>query len=322
MKILKLIPRRALATLSLAAITLSAHTHAHAWNDFGHMVVAAIAYPQLTDTTRARVDALLKLNPDYAKWVDGVPDKDQGVTAFVMAARWPDAIKRNPDYTSDGADNGETPTDATASQNIGYGDHLRHKYWHYKDIPFSTDGSAVQDPKQPNVGTQIGEFKKTIASDTASDDLKSYDLAWLLHLTGDSHQPLHATSRFSSDLPQGDQGGNKQALCASPCKSELHAFWDDVLGRSEKPSAAIRAAAKKTLFVPPSDEQSQILDENTWLDESFEAAKSYAYAPPVNAGPSPYHLTPEYKAQAKKVARERVALAGARLANLLNTMLK
>jgi hypothetical protein len=27
---------------------------------------------------------------------------------------------------------------------------------------------------------------------SASDDVKSYDLLWLIHLVGDTHQPLHA----------------------------------------------------------------------------------------------------------------------------------
>ena len=38
----------------------------------------------------------------------------------------------------------------------------------------------------------------------ADDDVKSYDMVWLLHLVGDVHQPLHATSRFSAASPQGD----------------------------------------------------------------------------------------------------------------------
>jgi hypothetical protein len=46
------------------------------------------------------------------------------------------------------------------------------------------------------------------------------------------------------------------------------------------------------------------------------------YVGPVGPGKGPFTLTPEYLATAQQVARERVALAGARLANLLNGELK
>src|SRR5262245_48474805 len=42
----------------------------------------------------------------------------------------------------------------------------------------------------------------------ADDDVRSYDLVWLIHLVGDAHQPLHATARFSKTFPDGDAGGN------------------------------------------------------------------------------------------------------------------
>lgn len=45
----------------------------------------------------------------------------------------------------------------------------------------------------------------------ASDDVRSYDLVWLLHLVGDLHQPLHATSRFSNGLDDA-RGGNDEKV--------------------------------------------------------------------------------------------------------------
>jgi hypothetical protein len=37
---------------------------------------------------------------------------------------------------------------------------------------------------------------------------------------GDIHQPLHAVSRFTHELPQGDLGGNRVRLCAPPCRRD------------------------------------------------------------------------------------------------------
>jgi hypothetical protein len=308
----------AIATCLIALVS----SNAQAWNNYGHMLVAAIAYEDLkaTPLVRAKVDALIKLNPQYKTWINGVAAPQVGASAFLMASRWPDAIKHASDYVDDGKDRGETPVEPVASQNIGYKDHSRHKYWHYKDVGFSTDGTPVLPAKIPNVSTTIVRFRATLASTTASVDLKSYDLSWLTHLVGDVHQPLHATSRFTSDHQHGDIGGNTVALCAAPCKDDLHAFWDDVLGKDDNPAAAI-AAAK---LIPPAPSAiARITDVETWVKESFVAAKADAYVAPIGPdGHGPYLLDDNYRSHAKGVAEQRVALAGARLANLIRTALK
>lgn len=97
----------------------------------------------------------------------------------------------------------------------------------------SPDGTPVLATPTPNAEDRITLFAQTIASTTATDALKSYDLTWLIHLVGDIHQPLHATTRFTADAPSGDEGGNLVSVsCSSSadCPSELHAVWDDVLG--------------------------------------------------------------------------------------------
>jgi hypothetical protein len=286
-----------------------------AWNSFGHMTVAAAAYERLTPTTKTKVAALLKVNPNYAEWVAGVPAPDRDRIAFVLAATWPDVIKHAPGYVNDG----DQPKGADASQNVGYSDKLMHKYWHYIDMPFSPDGTSLKQPVPPNAKTQIAAFRDVLKSPTASDDLKSYDLVWLLHIVGDVHQPLHTTSRFDKDQPDGDRGGNLVALRAPPCKDELHAFWDDLLGMQTDPAAAIKKAGK---LPAAKAAQAAISDEATWVTEGFDAAKELVYAAPVGVGAGPFTLNPAYKAAAKKVAAERVALAGARLANLIDEALK
>jgi hypothetical protein len=57
-----------------------------AWFNGGHMVVAYIAYRNLTPETRSRVDALLKRNDMYASWTKGVAKTQRGLVAFVKAA--------------------------------------------------------------------------------------------------------------------------------------------------------------------------------------------------------------------------------------------
>jgi len=251
---------------------------AMAWNGFGHMEVAAVAWEALTPTARIRVTALLKLNPDYETWIRGASDGERDKVSFMVASVWADTIKRNPRYRNDGSANGNRPPHSPeASQNIGYADTFRHRYWHFIDVPFSTDGTKLVEPEKPNAQTQIAMFRAALAPNSgASEDVRSYDLVWLIHLVGDVHQPLHSTSRFIREQPEGDAGGNLVAIRCPGCSSDrvLHAFWDDVLGSGNSPSQAAAAAAQ----LPKADASlAAIADENVWIDESVRVAKTYGH---------------------------------------------
>ena len=251
----------------------------------------------------------------------GVAAKDKDRIAFVKASGRADDIKRDPAYKQDGTHNGNRPSGPNSARNIGYTDKLQHKYWHFIDMPFSPDGTTLVTPSVPNAQTQIALFRETLKSTMASNNVKSYDLVWLLHLVGDVHQPLHATSRFNEVQTAGDDGGNGVAICWNPCKSKgkLHAFWDDILGTSKKPSSAIT----KANGLPPADAQlAAISGEATWIDESFQVAQAQVYVSPIGVGPGPYVLDDSYKAAAQEIAAQRIALAGVRLANVLNEALK
>jgi S1/P1 Nuclease len=297
--------------LTFCALCLTLIRPACAWNSFGHMLIAASAYEQLTPAAHARITSLLQLNPDYPKWVSRASRSERDEVAFVMAATWADEIKSEPGYENDG----ERPSGPDAARNIGYADRLQHRYWHYIDLPFSTDHTPLVKPASPNAETQIALFRKTLGSAGASDELKSYDLVWLIHLVGDVHQPLHATSRFTRTQPDGDAGGNRVALCARPCREELHAFWDDLPGTATNPMVAIRRAAH---LPRPDARVGAIDDERQWIRESFAIAQNSVYIPPIGDGPGPWHLDGPYRSIAHRVAGDRLGLAAARLAHVLN----
>lgn len=56
-----------------------------------------------------------------------------------------------------------------------------------------------------------------------------FNLRFLIHYVGDVHQPLHATSRYTQDYPNGDAGGNLYPLADMGNIDELHALWDSVI---------------------------------------------------------------------------------------------
>jgi hypothetical protein len=51
------------------------------------------------------VGVLLKLNPYYPRWIKEIPagtsQQDEDVVIFMLAATWPDQIKRDPKYKAD-----------------------------------------------------------------------------------------------------------------------------------------------------------------------------------------------------------------------------
>ena len=313
----------ALAVLLVLVFTAPSY----AWFDAGHMAVAYLAYQKLSQPEKDRIDVLLRFNPSYNKWRASLPsstsEADKRMLIFMIAATWPDQIKSDHTYTDDGTAGGNIPDGPKSSRNIGYQDHLRHKYWHFVDLPLVQDGTILTKKQKkvptPNALTQIKVFRTVLASDRP-DALKSYDLVWLLHLVGDVHQPLHCTQRFGKTQPTGDAGGNFVKLCDAPCKLVLHAFWDGLPGDNSSPFFAVNVGKG----MPEADSTlAGIADADVWINESFQLASNSVYVnPPIGLGAGPFTITDDYRKNALDIARARVALGGARLANILKDELK
>jgi len=304
--------------------TMSVSSAARAWNDFGHMAVAAVAFKKLKPKAKTRAAQLLKLNPRYANWIVGARKSDEPRIAFMRAATWADAIKSDRAYKDDGSPG--------AGQGPGYLDLLRHPTWHYVNRPFSRDGTPLVDGAVPNVASQITALRTELCAAATSDEQKSYDLAWLLHLVGDVHQPLHCVARFDRATASGDRGGNlvkiagnaQPPVCDDPryCPfgppEDLHAFYDAIVGAGyytgEVETAANALPAAKS-------EKAAISDVDAWVQEGFELAQTAVYVSPINAGAGPFTIDAAYQSAALKLGRERMSLAGARLAALVNECL-
>ena len=244
----------------------------------------------------------------------------------MRAATWAHSIKSDKGYKQD------DPTAPTASQNIGYADKLRHAYWHYVDKPFSPDGTPLIEPSAPNAATQIPILRAALSAPHTSKDVKSYDLVWLVHLVGDVHQPLHCVSRFDAEDRGGDRGGNsvkitgnsQPPVCDDPryCPfgppNELHAFFDDITGSGYATEPAEKAAS---LLPKPDAAKAIVRDEKVWIQEGFELAQSAIYVSPIGIGQGPFTISAAYQTAAQQLGEQRIALAGSRLANLLNDAL-
>jgi hypothetical protein len=345
----------------LAALLFALPTQLWAWGNTGHEAVAYIAWQQMTPAARARAVQLLKLVPTlqtptgktvpgYSDWVNDLPaglsPDDQNLYLFMRAATWPDSIKHVGFTDSDVA-----PAGVTTDVNIGFTDTKSHGYWHFVDAAFASDDSSVPPTPVLNAASQIAALRTAIASGE-TDALESYDMIWLEHLAGDVHQPLHGTVRYFAG--KGDEGGNTvkiklpvpmehqfEGTLSKSAPTELHAFWDDLPGEGEPGPALPNAAAFAQPLPPASSDKVADTDPNDWASESLTLAQSDAYKnPPIGKSPAPsaststrsrssrgsssssYLITQAYYDQAMKDAQARVALAGARLAKVMNDNLK
>lgn len=164
----------------------------------------------------------------------------------------------------------------------------------------------------------------------------------LIHFEGDIHQPLHC-------VDWNDKGGNGYFIAGVPFTdlskkkpANLHAFWDRAyrfgvqggkvveLFRSpwpaERPPVAaygvVKTQAAKIMQRYPLSGMTELAglgDAHAWARESYGYACRFGY--PRGPHPGDFEvvtLTPVFVTEAHDVACRRIALAGYRLANLLN----
>ena len=287
--------------------------NAQAWNGPGHMTVARIAYSNLNDNTRTRVDRLLRSHPDFTRirqrtgLQQGHPDF--GLAVFMRAATWPDDIRSDPRFHADG----RPPTPLLA----GFPSMERHTGWHFIDTPFSPDGTQTAPAPEPNAITELPRLISEIGNPAFPRNIQAYDLSWLLHLAGDIHQPLHSMARFTAQHgpPEGDRGGNLLTLSGT----NLHSFWDSLLGTNTARSAVKRQG---TTIMNQFPQQGQAeTSPQAWAEESFGLRDQvYIVDPDGDGSPTP-RITTTYRNASRRKARERAALAGYRIAAILNERL-
>ena len=253
-------------------------------------MVAAIAARELRPQVRNRIDILLQTGGD-ARTRD-----------LYGAACWADDTKNR-----------------------------RTGHWHYIDLYFRSDGRpTLLKPEAENVDWAIAKFSKVLADKSASTADRAQALRYLIHFVGDAHQPLHAASRETHDMPAGDAGGNRVEIQAVKGihmrRPSLHLLWDfgcglfrDVdrpLGEATK--AEIERMADRILKDYPvsSLPHKNDLSPADWSREGFEISKSFVYS----FGPSG-EISDTYLAKGKNICELRLAQAGHRLALLLNHLL-
>jgi hypothetical protein len=293
-------------------------TSVHAWNDTGHKVVSRIAWEYMTPQARAKAIALLEAAPSDADLAnllvtDARPLAVREREFFLRASTWADMMR-----------DGKFPA-------------RREKYhkssWHYINFFWepAPDGAPKErndmKPEPKNSVERLQYFQAVLADTSQQQSERAITLAWILHLVGDIHQPLHNSARVTATEPQGDRGGNLFLLDTTSTVRNLHSYWDGILNLtfSQKPVESEEAfinriAQSIVVHHPQAKMQSRLKpgEFEAWAKEGDASAKNAVYPSWLRR----YEMPPEkYRKSAYRVAELAIALAGYRLAEMLNRLL-
>ena len=313
------------------------------------MVVAEIAWRQFDQRQRQQIGELLKQHPHYEKLLLArKPDASLGVSdaqwAFIRAAVWPDLVRPARPGTE-----GETYKTRDIT------DYHRGP-WHYTSTPWTMPSTrptlssttatttrrvpSSQPSTQPHedILTALKANAQTLADLHAAGKDRAVALAWVEHLVGDIHQPLHAITMFSPDLPEGDRGGNEIVIRGEGTVTRLHSYWDSVMGTSDAYEAVdflaedilndpqlarvkLGELAERPAFPQWADESFRYAKAVTYLNGRLRFAMSKDYYDKVITDADVPNVPISYYANTRALSRRRIALAGYRLAEQVATLL-
>jgi len=189
--------------------------------------------------------------------------------------------------------------------------------WHFIDVNIheNPNPSDLSDycPDGNCVTNQIGEWIKILKNPNNSQPQREEALKFIVHLVGDLHQPLHCSD-------DNDKGGNDKKVRFFKRKVKLHALWDNVIESSgtEDPVTLARKLEDKI----NGQEAAAWKKGNAanWAIESWSIAKDVIY--PHYRDHEGEKLGKSYQNKMRPIAREQLAKAGVRLAELLEQALK
>ena len=306
-----------LAVAAILSAVAAVPLQVAAWNAPTHMVTGAIAYRILENEsprTVSVIKTLLEKHPWYAdRWRDDVeklPESQRGEMLFMLAARWADDIRMQAKIQ-------------------------RQAKWHYINFPFKPAGEPEDikplPPDPDNILSALAENRRIVKSQVSADK-RAIALAWLFHLVGDVHQPLHTVQLFSREYPHGDRGGNEVCVRLAPGRAplDLHRLWDGLI-TSTNNVGRLRNIATELLskFSRVGLRELDQKQPDVWAKESYEIAVKIAYengnlrgtpkgqARDCRDVPDANFISRGYPGRAKLIADRRVYLAGYRMADLL-----
>jgi osmotically-inducible protein OsmY len=308
-------------SVKLIILSLVAHIFllaARGWDDVGHKTTAYIAWQQMTPQARERASKLLQSAPE-----------DSDLSVFFMGDARPRAVRELEHFMI-----ASTWADIVRDRKFKNRFEKYHKSnWHYDDTFWrSTENGQISivENVEAEGGVaipKIAEFVKLLQDASAPDEEKAIGLAWILHLVGDIHQPLHTSARVTETEPKGDQGGNLFLLTRPGTPREqqenLHWFWDSIIVRNIE-----RGQSCDTDFVPQiakmitkrhsaakMQNRLKLGEYREWQQEGVRLAQTEVFSADLKRFETP---SEKYRKKAFRLSQEQLALAGYRMGATLN----
>ena len=256
-------------------------TQLAAWGPKGHAIVADIAQSRLTPLARKNLQTLL------------------GQESLASISTWADQVRKERDESYD---------------------------WHFVDIPKDAAGFSeqrdcfrpqdqhknAQTDHQNCVVDRIEIFSRILADEKASSADRLEALKWVVHFVGDLHQPLHAIDEA--------RGGNdvKLPVFGSPKCGDydcnLHWVWDTLLLEHTGLSEEDYVQRLNRLIDQQHLAQQAAGKPEDWANESHLEARQIV-------DPRPAMIDEQYYQSHINLVDKKLALAGLRLAAVLNDAL-
>jgi hypothetical protein len=257
-----------LNTLNVIVLTvvLAATAPLAAWGPEGHRIVGVDALALTDEKAREAVREILgDLRPD----------------TLDHACSWPDDVRETPEWEW------SAPL-------------------HYVNMPRSAEFYDRQrDCRDGECVTEaIREYANRLTQAHDDPQRRWRDFAWLCHLVGDLHQPLHA------GLAE-DRGGNNLEVTYQGENWNLHQFWDRALVR-DRLGEGDAWARPILLAPPPRNWRANRVDD--WTSESHAIALHFAYPPEPDIGAA-------FADQGWQIVRQQWQKAAHRLAQILSATL-
>ena len=290
---------------AILVLTMAFSQPCGAWENQGHMATGEVAYDQLSKTDPGAVRTIMQMAGalPYRTLMDAAlkgttgPVRDR--LTFAYLARWPDDIRK-------------TPLDRPAD--------------HYRLRIVSDIGSILPlHFGNANVAYQLN--LATLQNTHASARDRAIAVAWVMHIVGDIHQPLHAGTWLSWQFPLTDRGGTI-AYVRPSARGEpmsLHKFWDRIPSRDGPDQAGADAIGSQIQKQFPRWRLPELRQHSgdfaSWTEESAALARKVVYMDGAFEGssnPQQGSVLPRaYAANAKFLSERLLALAGYRLADVL-----
>lgn len=275
----------------ISIIILSATQLFNFWGANGHRVVAQICEWHLSESAKEEVTNIL------------------GAELMAEVTNWPDYVKSEREWKF--ADSWHYTT-VHPDQTV---EDMERIYARDSSINDATEAISLMIDVLKGDAAATAYFDNIIDKNRArrlNNSTKATAMAYLVHLVGDIHQPMHVGKNR-------DQGGNKIEVLFFNDRYNIHSVWDTRIIEHERLSYTEFATfINKTTSEMVADLQDDPMEE--WARESIEIREHiyntlYDYTDRASGLPS---LSWKYQHDNIVVVEKRLLEAGIRLAGILN----